>query len=55
MSVNSITLIGGGNLGKAIAEGLIASKFVKPNNYYQKEHRKLRLLKKTRRKNFFRK
>lgn len=30
MSVNSITIIGGGNLGKAIAEGLIASKFVKP-------------------------
>jgi pyrroline-5-carboxylate reductase len=32
MSLNSITLIGGGNLGKAIAEGLIASKFVKPEN-----------------------
>ena len=31
MSVNSITIIGGGNLGKAIAEGLIASKFVRPN------------------------
>jgi pyrroline-5-carboxylate reductase len=31
MSINSITIIGGGNLGKAIAEGLIASKFVKPN------------------------
>ena len=31
MSLNSITIIGGGNLGKAIAEGLIASKFVKPN------------------------
>ncbi|MEI8136727.1 MAG: pyrroline-5-carboxylate reductase [Bacteroidota bacterium] len=31
MSVNSITIIGGGNLGKAITEGLIASKFVKPN------------------------
>lgn len=32
MSLNSITLIGGGNLGKAIAEGLIASKFVKPEH-----------------------
>ncbi|MDO8998464.1 MAG: pyrroline-5-carboxylate reductase [Bacteroidota bacterium] len=31
MSLNSITIIGGGNLGKAIAEGLIASKYVKPN------------------------
>jgi pyrroline-5-carboxylate reductase len=31
MSVNSITIIGGGNLGKAIAEGLINANFLKPN------------------------
>ena len=30
MSINSITIIGGGNLGKAIAEGLITSAIVKP-------------------------
>ena len=31
MSANSMTIIGGGNLGKAIAEGLINSNFLKPN------------------------
>ncbi len=30
MSINAVTIIGGGNLGKAIAEGLISSEIVKP-------------------------
>ncbi|WP_044212435.1 pyrroline-5-carboxylate reductase [Flammeovirga sp. OC4] len=32
MRPNKITIIGGGNLGKAIAEGLIISKYIEPHN-----------------------
>ena len=34
MNTSRIAIIGGGNLGAAIAEGLIKSKFISPDLHY---------------------